>query len=72
MHFQQKKEQYEILLLVAQKNTFVEICIPFFVVSIAWFYSTNCVLQIPETANTNLHMSISQSVVRLVLNMRKY
>jgi len=38
MHFQQKKEQYEILLLVAQKNTFVEICIPFFVVSIAWFH----------------------------------
>jgi len=44
----------------------------FFVVSIAWFYSTNCVLQIPETANTNLHMSIYQLVVRLVLNMRKY
>lgn len=24
-----------------------------------------------QNANTNLHMSISQSVVRLVLNMRK-
>lgn len=66
MHFQQKEEQYEILLLVAQKKTSVEIYIPF----LWWVLHGSMepiVLQIPEAAKCKyqsayVHIPISRKV----------